>query len=109
MKQKLMDKFPGTLSDSLSPITMKTVDSNMHILYGHERYTSQEVVARRIPLRYKPQTDIIGEDLINKNVITKVDKATKPDGVRMSTCLSLLGSSVMLFSPFSLIAPLGLI
>ena len=52
---------------------MKTADGNM----DREAIPHQEVVARRIPLRYKPQTDSVVQDLINKNDITKVEKPTK--------------------------------
>ena len=53
----------------------------------------QEVGACCIPLRYEPQTDSVVQDLIDKNVITKVDIPTnwvssvffvpKPDGICM--------------------------
>ena len=65
----------------------------MHINMNKDATSHQEVVARRIPLRYKPQTDSVVQDLIDKNVITKADKPTKwvsaaffvpkPDGVQM--------------------------
>ena len=93
MKQKLLEKFPDTLSDSLSPIPMCTPDGHMHINMYQHATPHQEVVARRIPLWYKPQTDSVVQDLISKNVITKVDIPTrwvspaffvpKPDGIRM--------------------------
>ena len=93
MKQKLLEKYPETLSDSLSPIPMRTPDGHMHISMDQHATPHQEVVARRIPLRFKPQTDSVVQDLIDKNVITKVDVPTKwvspaffvpkPDGVRM--------------------------
>ena len=70
MKQRLLDKFPDTLSDSLSPVPMQTSSGHMHINMDHSATPHQEVVARRIPLRYKPQTDIVVQDLISKNVIT---------------------------------------
>ena len=73
MKQSLLDKFPETLSDSLSPVPMKTADGDMHISMDRDAIPHQEVVARR----YKPQTDIVVEDLISKNIITKVEKPTK--------------------------------
>ena len=72
---------------------MHTANGNMHISMDQAAVPHQEVVARRIPLRSKAQTDIVVEDPINKNVITKVDVPTrwvspaffvpKPDGVRM--------------------------
>ena len=31
MKQKLLERFPDTLSDSLSPVPMHTANGNMHI------------------------------------------------------------------------------
>ena len=72
---------------------MQTPSRHMHISMDHTATPHQEVVARRIPLRYKPQTDTVVQDLINKNVITKVDVPTKwvspaffvpkPDGIRM--------------------------
>ena len=93
MKQKLLDKFPDTLSDTLSPVPMHTPNGHMHISTDQNATPHQKVVARRIPLRYKPQTDTVVQDLINKNVITKVDAPTKwvspaffepkPDGIRM--------------------------
>ena len=93
MKQKLLDKFPDPLSDTLSPVPMPTPDGHMHISMDNNATPHHEVVARCIPLRYKPQTDTVVQDLISKNVITKVDVPTKwlspaffvpkPDGVRM--------------------------
>ena len=72
---------------------MRTPDGHMHISMDKDATPHQEVVERRIPLRYKPQTDSVIQDLIDKNVITKVDKPTKwvspaffvpkPDGIRM--------------------------
>ena len=72
---------------------MRTPDGHMHINMDQHATPHQEVVARRIPLRYKPQTDSVVQDLISKNVITKVDIPTrwvspaffvpKPDGIRM--------------------------
>ena len=59
MKQKLLDKFPYTLSDSFSPVPMHTPNGNMHISMAQNATPHQEVVARRIPLRYKPQTDTV--------------------------------------------------
>ena len=91
MKQKLLEKFPDTLSDSLSPVPMRTPDGHMHISMDQHATPHQEVVTRRIPLRYKPQSVV--QDLISKNVITKVDIPTrwvspaffvpKPDGICM--------------------------
>ena len=80
MKQKLLEKFPDTLSDTLSPAPMHTPDGHMHISMDQHATPHQEVVARRIPLRYKPQTDTVVQDLISKNVITKVctDQMDKP-------------------------------
>ena len=93
MKQRLLDKFPETRNDSLSPVPMQTPNGHMHISMDNTATPHQEVVARRIPLHYKPQTDTVVQDLINKNVITKVDIPTKwvspaffmpkPDGIRM--------------------------
>ena len=57
MKQRLPDRFPDTLSDSLSPVPMQTASGHMHINMDHSAIPHQEVVARRIPLRYKSQTD----------------------------------------------------
>ena len=93
MKKNLLEKYPDTLSDSLSPIPMRTPDGHMHISMDNNATPHQEVVARRIPLQYKPQTDSVVQDLIDKNVITKMDKPTKwvspaffvpkPDGICM--------------------------
>ena len=47
---------------------MYTANENMHINMDQAAKPHQEVVARRIPLRYKAQTDIVVEDLINKTV-----------------------------------------
>ena len=59
MKQKLLDKYPEALSDSLSPIPMRTPAGHMHISMDKDATPHQEVVTRRIPLRYKPQTDSV--------------------------------------------------
>ena len=93
MKQRLLEKYPDTISDSLTPVPMRTADGYMHINMDKDATPHQEVVARRISLRYKPQTDSVVQHLIDKNVIIKVDKPTKwvspaffvpkPDGVRM--------------------------
>ena len=77
MKQKVLEKYPNTLSDSLSPIPMRTHDGHMHINMDQHATPHQEVIARRIRLRYKPQTDSVVQVLINKNVITKVHIPTK--------------------------------
>ena len=72
-------KFPDTLSDTLSPVPMKTADGHMHI-YVHvdkDAVPHQEVVTRQMLLRYKLQMDVVVDDLINKNLITMVQKATK--------------------------------
>ena len=67
MKQKLLEKYPDALSDSLSPVPMQTADGYMHINMDKDATPHQEVVARRISLRYKPQTDSVVQDLIDKN------------------------------------------
>ena len=109
MKQKLLEKYPDTLSDLLSPVPMQTPDGHMHINMDKDATPHQEVVALRIPLRYKPQTDSVVQDLIDKNVITKVDKATKwvspaffipkPDGIRMRLVTYYTNSSKGLYIP----------
>ena len=62
MKQKLLEKYPDTLSDSLSSIPMKTPDGHMHINMDKDATPHHQVVARRIPLRYKPQTNSVLQD-----------------------------------------------
>ena len=72
------------LNDSLSPIPMRTPDGHMHISVDQHATPHQEVVARRIPLRYKPQRDSVVQDLIDKNVITSpAFFVPKPDGIHM--------------------------
>ena len=66
MRQRLLERYPDTLSDSLSPVPMHTASGNMHISMDQAAVPHQEVVARRIPLIYKAQTDVVVEDLINK-------------------------------------------
>ena len=57
----------------------------MHILMDKDANPHQEVVAQQIPLRNKPQTELVVNDLINKIVITKAQKATKWVGVGFVT------------------------
>ena len=73
MKWKLIEAFPETLSDELSPHPMNTTHGLMHINMKVSVTPHHEVVARRIPLRFKDQSDKVIYNLIEKNVIVKVD------------------------------------
>ena len=74
-KASLIEEYPDVLSDELSDTPMNT-DEPMKIKLKGNVTPKKVTAARRVPLKYEEEANKVVNELIDKGIITPVDKAT---------------------------------